>query len=750
MNKLKDTVIEMTLEKMIKPVPQKLLQKNEKILLGSLGKADFTIEVKKLSGSLAYLALDMLYDGLSKKTGDSARKARGKIKITLDVSESVPAEIEKNSDQAYSIKAEGSLIELTGYGAAGLYYAVTTLLQCISEEDNAVYVPEFTLLDWPDLKTRGHFMECRYGSNLMELEDWKALVDDMAEMKMNQLVVALYGCWCVQYDGVISEYLYIPLECRPKLSVGVIKKYYSPKKKEWINETVPTPMAEKDYFGDLIAYGKTRGVEVVPLWNSYGHNTLIPREIPSISARDESGNPTGQGFCVSNPETYEFFYTVFDEIISKYLAPNGIESFHIGLDEVGDDFSMIATDVNDVFALHSPWCKCAECKKLSNEQKFLNHAVKLISHLKSRGMKNVYIYSDMLTKIVDPKKFRDILAENDILDVTVIDWWTYTNNKESLMFDTMHPELGFRSTVKPWNSYYHWDMIFDAVPNTQILTELADKEKSAEGLQSYSAWDKSCDKNHVSMADYSWNFKGTGAVEQFNDRYTAREFYARYDDARRAVEIMDRITEEGLAFDKFGQFIMGGKTLSNVALLRSLSYYRYSYVNTGKPYPRNFPGEPFELVLSEREIYEKQLSEIARLATEALGIFESISQDTRCNTQLARRFACEVNNYLCIAEDYLALLKIHDMVNACEKSDAICRKVADVASARKNARLSLMLRIETVKEHFLLPSHLRNQSIFMQLFADIESYANTAEPTEFNLDVRDLRPIASEVFYKLR
>lgn len=249
----------------IKPVPRCLEQGRGKIVLASLGNADFVIDVKKLDGALSYFALDLLYDKLSKKTDACARSAKGKVSITLEISSDAPAQVKKNKEQAYKIEAKGSTVCLVGYGEAGLYYAVTTLLQCIETEGNKVCVPEFSLLDWPDLKTRGHFMECRYGSNLMKLQDWKALVDDMAEMKMNQLVVALYGCWCIQYDGVISEYIYMPVENRPELRVDVIKRYYSPKNGEWINETVRVPMAEEDYFGDLIAYGKTRGVEVVPL-----------------------------------------------------------------------------------------------------------------------------------------------------------------------------------------------------------------------------------------------------------------------------------------------------------------------------------------------------------------------------------------------------------------------------------------------------------------------------------------------------
>ncbi|MBQ3224293.1 MAG: hypothetical protein IJB42_01160, partial [Oscillospiraceae bacterium] len=90
----------MNLEHMIKPVPQRLMQGNENISLGTLGKADFTIEVKALSGSLSYLALDMLKKGLSKKINDCASKAKGSVKITLEVSSDIPSEVKKNHDQA--------------------------------------------------------------------------------------------------------------------------------------------------------------------------------------------------------------------------------------------------------------------------------------------------------------------------------------------------------------------------------------------------------------------------------------------------------------------------------------------------------------------------------------------------------------------------------------------------------------------------------------------------------------------------
>lgn len=48
-------------------------------------------------------------------------------------------------------------------------------------------------------------------------------------------------------------------------------------------------MYGEDYFGNMIAYGKTKNVEIIPLFNSLGHNTVIPRLMPEISAVNENG-----------------------------------------------------------------------------------------------------------------------------------------------------------------------------------------------------------------------------------------------------------------------------------------------------------------------------------------------------------------------------------------------------------------------------------------------------------------------------
>jgi len=73
-----------------------------------------------------------------------------------------------------------------------------------------------------------------------------------------------------------------------------------------------------------------------------------------------------------------------------------------------------------------------------------------------------------------------------------------------------------------------------------------------------------------------------------------------------------------------------------------------------------------------------------------------------------------------------------------------------MALERKLARLALMTRLEETKEEFLLASHMRNQTIFMQFFADLEGYLANTKPEDIKLDFLDMRYLESEAFKKLR
>ncbi len=732
----------------ISPVPQKFSYLDGKeILIGVPGRANYSIEANITEGcELSANAVKKLKDKLAKKINVCPCCAKGDVKIVLSLADA--PEGMKNADQGYAIKAFDNVITLTGYGCAGLYYAVTTLLQMLVVEEGKLALPAFEMVDYPDLKTRGHFMETRYGSNLMELEDWKHVIDHMEEMKQNHLAVSVYGCWCVQYDGKVSEYLYVPIKKYPKLQAPVYGKYYSPKNDEWVNFKKLPPMVEKDFFAELIAYGKTKGVEVCPMFNSYGHNTLIPNMYPEVSAKDENGEPSLTGFCTSNPKTYEMLFDIYDEIIDRYLKPNGITSFDVGLDEVGDG---IAQNAEDIYRNRSPWCKCPECAKKDRGQRFMDHAIKIFKHLKSKGMTNIYMYHDMLiekdwgheTSYMlgnNTDNMMKLLRDNDLLDVVCIDWWTYNDYQESLMFQTTRPDLGIRRTVKPWNGYYHWTVISNPLKNIYLLAKMANEE-NVEGMRSYSAWDESYDRNHRAQADFAWNFEGAGSIEDEKSRYVKLNFPKRYSEAKRAFDLFD-----------LSSYTTNDATVNRYSLLLSqMSYYFYSYVNKDKAYPRKFPGEAVERLIYDEDKMNN-IKQIATLAKEASEIFDSLSKDADGNAKIAKRFKYEATNYYTLADDYIALAEMDKLAKEFMQTKCCCtkKKIQSMAKARKDARLALMLLFEDTKEEFLKASHMRNHSIFMQYFADLEAYLANTPCEDIKLDFTDNTHFASEAFWALR
>ena len=727
----------------IVPIPKRITcHDGPPLLLGIPGRSDCQLEIacdaalpvvreaaELLRGAFRRLLLD--------EPGQAPAASRIRLELVLP-----PADLPAAGDvltQGYSLKVDDSQATVSGFGLEGLRYGVTTLVQCLELSRNQLVLPQLDILDWPDLKTRGHFMESRYGSNLMTLQDWQHVVDHMAAMKMNQLVVSLYGCWVVQYDGRVSEYLYVPLRAFPQLKTPVVCRYYSLAKRGWVDEERLPPMVSEDFFGELVAYGKTRGVTVFPLFNSFGHNTLIPATFPAVSAKDEHGDATRTGFCTAAPETYELLFAIYDEIIDRYLAPNGIDAFHIGLDEVWDQ---IACNAEDIYKVRSPWCRCPVCRERSRKDIFIDHAIRLARHLKEKGMRHITMYHDMLighgqaTDAEGCEAMLQALADNDLLDVVVIDWWTYSARREGLMFQTTRPELGLRRTVKPWNGYYHWTLLTNALPNVQLLAELGVREK-AEGMQSYSAWDESYDRTHLGQADFAWNYEGTAAPERVNRHYARLHFAARYPEALRGLELLDAMVAD-----------TPGPLSHYRLLLSTLSYYFYSYVKADKPYPRHFPGEAIAQLLADRPAVEAALLAIGSMAAEAVRLFSGLSRDARCDQRIAARLAYEARNIRCLADDYRTLLAMHDLGVSQDPQRYV--RIQAMAERRKQARLDLMAVLGQVKEPFLQPSHQRNHSIFMQYFADLEGYLATCPPEDIRLDFTDNTHFASPAFWKLR
>lgn len=647
-----------------------------------------------------------------------------------------------SNEEGYRIEIDEKGVRICASSGKGIFNGVQTLVQLFEMQGGKLVVPCCKIEDWPDMKHRGLFIEDRYGPDMMTLEDWKDTVDYMASLKMNFLGVGIYGCWSIQYDNRISEYWYIPIKKYPELRTERTIRYYSPQEGVWKTIKFVPDMFKDDFFGELIAYGKKKNVIVRPHFNSMGHNTLIPRLFPETSARDEKGNSTGYSFCTSTKKTYEILFDIYDEIIDRYLAPNGIDWFHMGLDEVWDSRGI---DPEDPLKVFSPWCQCGECSKHSKEDIFIEHTIKLAKHLKEKGINNITMWHDELLKMdLLNEKLVKRLKEEGLYENIILNWWRYGTE----VFETTKPELGIRRFVSPMTGYYHWMTTGSYLTNIYKMLELGHRE-GAEGAESYCTFDVSYDRNLKCFSEYTWNKTDVGNLDYFREKYVTKHFAGDYDKAKKALEYFEGLAEPGEKRTMLG---------------RTLVYYMYTYVREGKEYPRNFPGEIFT-TLYENDKNIELLREIVEESTKAYELFDELARKMVYDNRLLEHYKVECMNFKVLAKEFLSLIEVVDrnkeaVETGKDKASALkaVLEIKEVVSGLIRDRKSLMFLLEKTKSAYLIPSEMRNASIHMQYLADVEIYlgriaGDIREGREVAyplLNLKDTRPVENEMFKLLR
>ncbi|NLZ70741.1 MAG: family 20 glycosylhydrolase, partial [Clostridiaceae bacterium] len=626
----------------------------------------------------------------------------------------VPVEL---ADQAYRIEisVKPARVGLTGYGIPGLGYAVVSLRQLLRTDSNGVSLPELEILDWPAQQVRGSKIESgAVSTRLMSKQDWFDLVDYLADLKFNTMLITVYGCWSVSRDGLLSEVLMTPLECYPQLKTSFQVKYYSPSEQRWIHRVMEPRMFAEDFFGEVVRYARRHSIKVIPFVNSLGHNTLIPRLMPEIAPVGADGTPQGIGFCLSNPKTYEVLFNIYDEIIDKYLLPNNLNIFNVGLDEV---WTGIGYDESDIFGEHDPWCHCPECSKHRQADRFVEHVIRLTRHLKERGFV-LGMCADVLINRGDRgnvkygmddgliDRFAERLEKEGLKDWVRLDWWTYNDLHRTLMFPNTRPDLGMRGVTVPWTGFYHNSVLISPLRNIMMMAKMAQRD-GLEGTLAYSSNDPAYDRNFSVLADCTWNDYEEEQLEEVSGYYAQAHFGtgSALVAARRGFRLLDLMCEErpDLPDGEEG-------CVSNFHLLvYMLSPMFYVHPVAGQPYPRTFPGVPLGKLLKHRENYERALDSIVSMGLEARSIFTQLAGDSAVNQAAAARYAYEADNIVCVAENYLALLRMADLATA--RRPGWLDEIAVLADGRYKECLDVMAHLERVKPAFVMEHDMRDRSV---------------------------------------
>lgn len=576
--------------------------------------------------------------------------------------------------------------------AAGAWNGVATFLQACALTRSGVALREAVVEDWPDMGWRGVFLEDKWGTDLMGLADWKDVVDELARLKMNVLGVGLYGCWCVQYRGQVTEFLMVEVPGHPELQTPGSVRWYSPAEARWKEHAYLPRMFAEGFFGDLVAYGHARGVRVVPFVNSLGHNTLFPRLIPEISALDDDGKPTGYGYCLSNPRTWEFVTSFYGDIIDRYLAPSGADAFHIQMDEI---YPVIGADPTDPRRTVDPDCRCAACRASPAGQRIRAYVVRLASFLASRGMKHVVVWNDQLTRhmdLVDDQFLTDLSAQA-LRDRLVLHWWWYDNRS---IHERVHPRLGkgLRAWVGPMTSYFGWAYYRVNHPNIEKMLAMGHAE-GAEGGVSYSIYDPANDFDFALMADGTWN-RGSSAAKVF-PKLARRLGGAASGDLERALEALDRAAES--------------------PAVRNVVYYTYTYPNAKQPYPRRYPLEALEIIEGAGPAARSTLDEMRAAADQAWDLLRSVQ--ARVDRLTVSNLVAEAARFAALAGAFVALLDARAALGS-GLPGTMAGLPASIGKAGERLLLA-MSEAERRKPEYLVPAVLRDLSVLHEFLTQLQT-----------------------------
>ncbi|QEC69119.1 family 20 glycosylhydrolase [Panacibacter ginsenosidivorans] len=256
-------------------------------------------------------------------------------------------------NEGYKLNVTPNSISLSANKAAGLFYAMQTLLQLLPKEiesskvvNNIEWnVPGVTITDYPRFGWRALMFDV--SRHFFTKQDVKTFIDNMIRYKYNLLHLHLTD----------DQGWRIEIKSLPELTkVGA----WRPERKgAWANAKPVTADEPKTYGGfytqddirEIVQYAKERFVTILPEVDIPGHSMAAVATYPQLSCTpgtyfvnageetqvwEKNGNRAliDNTLCPANENVYEFLDKVFTEVAQ--LFP--FEYIHVGGDEAAKNF----------------------------------------------------------------------------------------------------------------------------------------------------------------------------------------------------------------------------------------------------------------------------------------------------------------------------------------------------------------------------------------------------------------------------
>lgn len=255
-------------------------------------------------------------------------KARG-LSFSLAGSDAAAVRFVRNpavsGAEAYRLTVKPEGVTIAASGGSGFLYGAMTLTQLLGAGDSAnARIPALEIADSPRFAWRGLMVDT--ARHFQSLESLRAIVDHMAEVKLNVLHIHLTDDQGWRFE--VKRY--------PKLTqVGAWRKGTDSGQGEGPRTG---GFYTQDELRALVAYAKARGVTLVPEIDLPGHAQALLAAYPElgvIGAQPEVSHDWGINPYLFNPgpEGMAFVRNVLDELMDVFPS----EVIHLGGDEAVKD-----------------------------------------------------------------------------------------------------------------------------------------------------------------------------------------------------------------------------------------------------------------------------------------------------------------------------------------------------------------------------------------------------------------------------
>ncbi|HWF66153.1 MAG TPA: glycoside hydrolase family 20 zincin-like fold domain-containing protein [Acidobacteriaceae bacterium] len=277
----------------------------------SLGANDFAFGQNwklKFDSSVASndVAIETLHDSLLKRFnvtlgrgGNSGARVSLRIaKGSVQIGKAQDRDKSALEDQAYKIELHPGSVTITANAETGLFYGVETLVQLLRPNMGTLWLPEGTIVDWPDLHSRHIYWDDNH--HLEKMDELKRDLRQAAFYKINGFVIKLNGHF--QYKSapaVVDPYALSPAQLQ-----------------------------------ELTNYGLHYHIELIPYLDGPAHIAFILKH-PEYQKLREFPDSNYE-LCSTNPDSYKLLEGMYQDLLDankgvKYFYLSTDESYYVGL-----------------------------------------------------------------------------------------------------------------------------------------------------------------------------------------------------------------------------------------------------------------------------------------------------------------------------------------------------------------------------------------------------------------------------------